>query len=248
MKKLNYSQKRQIVLSAIAVITLIIVVLGCVLLIYYIYGQALFSAKSIQLKKAEEYAELTSSTQKNGVVFVGDSIFELYKLDKYYKGKDYINRGISSNKSADVLARLQSNVIDLKPNMVIIHVGTNDIGHFVSDEDYLYNMSQIIDNIQTQLPECKILIDSIYPTRRLNNYNSINLTKTRDNKKIRNVNEKLKNLCVVKNVKYINTHNQLLNGEELHRDYTIDGLHLNDLGYKVASNEITKEINQLLID
>lgn len=248
MKKpnLTYSQKRQIALSVIAVISLIITILGCVFLIYTIYGQALFSSQKVQSKKAENYANAAESTEKDGIVFVGDSIFELYQLDKYYKNKDYINRGISSNKSADVLKRLQSNVIDIQPKMVIIHVGTNDLGHGVSAEDYISNMFAIISSIEQNLPNCKIFIDSIYPTITLHNYNSMNLTKYRKNDNINNFNDKLKNLCKTKNITFIDTHSCLLVGNELNREFTIDGLHLNDAGYKSVTREIMHHIEQAI--
>lgn len=236
MKKLNYSQKRQIILSAIAVISIIIVTAFCVSIIFMIYGESLFSSKKTQLKKAENYATMTEITPKEGVVFLGDSIFEMYDLKKYFKNKDnYINRGISSNKSADILARLQTNVIDITPKVIIIHVGTNDIGHNVSAEEYIINMGKIITELSTKLPDCKMMVDSIYPTITLNNYNSINLTKVRSNDDINNFNLRLKSLCNTKNIDYINTHDSLLKGDKLNKTYTIDGLHLSDAGYRIVS-------------
>ena len=246
LKDLSYAKKRKIILTSIAVISFTMMILLSIALIFITYNQSLLSSHTVQLKKAETYAEQVSSTQKNGVVFVGDSIFEMYNLNKHFRGKNYINRGISSNESIDVLNRLQTNVIDLAPKIIILHVGTNDIGHKVTSENYLLNMSKIIDKIKTELPDSYLFIDSIYPTRRLNNFNSMNLTKTRDNIAIKNMNTKLINLCDTKNVQFINTHKLLLENDKLNRSYTIDGLHLSDFGYKVVSREFTKYINEVL--
>ena len=60
-----------------------------------------------------------------------------------------------------------------KFSVVIIHVGVNDIGHNVSAEDYIINMSKIITELTTKLPNCKIMVDSIYPTVTLNNYHDL---------------------------------------------------------------------------
>ena len=246
IKKLNYNQKRKIMFASIAIILLLFTILGCVSIIYILYGEALLTSQKTQLKKAEEYAAIASSTPQNGVVFVGDSIFELYDLKKWFKDKDYINRGISSNKSEDVLNRLQTNVIDLKPSVVIIHVGTNDIGHNIPNEKYIANMDKIINQLQTQLPNCTIIVDSIYPTVTLNSYNSKNVTKVRENSTINNTNIALKYIKKKKKVIYLDTHNSLLLDDKLNKTYTIDGLHLSDSGYNIVTREITNQLNYLV--
>jgi len=61
------------------------------------------------------------------VVFMGDSITEDWKLENSFPGKPYINRGISGQTSPQMLVRFRQDVIDLKPKVVIIMTGTNDI-------------------------------------------------------------------------------------------------------------------------
>ena len=61
------------------------------------------------------------------VVFMGDSITEIWKLDGSFPGKPYINRGISGQTTPQMLLRFRQDVIDLKPKVVIILGGTNDI-------------------------------------------------------------------------------------------------------------------------
>lgn len=64
---------------------------------------------------------------ENRVVFMGDSITEDWKLEDSFPGKPYINRGISGQTSPQMLVRFRQDVIDLKPKVVIIQTGTNDI-------------------------------------------------------------------------------------------------------------------------
>jgi acyl-CoA thioesterase I len=61
------------------------------------------------------------------VVFMGDSITQDWKLDDSFPGKSYINRGISGQTSPQMLVRFRQDVIDLKPKVVLIMTGTNDI-------------------------------------------------------------------------------------------------------------------------
>jgi acyl-CoA thioesterase I len=64
---------------------------------------------------------------ENRVVFMGDSITEDWHLEKSFPGKPYINRGISGQTSPQMLVRFRRDVIDLKPRVVLILAGTNDI-------------------------------------------------------------------------------------------------------------------------
>jgi lysophospholipase L1-like esterase len=64
------------------------------------------------------------------VVFMGDSITDLWPLTGpkgSFPGKPYINRGISGQTTPQMLLRFRQDVIDLKPKVVVILAGTNDI-------------------------------------------------------------------------------------------------------------------------
>src|SRR5271155_3990819 len=64
---------------------------------------------------------------ENRVVFFGDSITDIWKLDEYFPGKGYINRGIGGQTTPQMLIRFRQDVIDLAPKVVVILAGTNDI-------------------------------------------------------------------------------------------------------------------------
>jgi acyl-CoA thioesterase-1 len=64
---------------------------------------------------------------KNRIVFMGDSITEAWKLDQSFPGKPYVNRGISGQTTSQMLLRFRQDVIDLKPRVVVILAGTNDV-------------------------------------------------------------------------------------------------------------------------
>jgi len=64
---------------------------------------------------------------ENRVVFMGDSITQGWNLDESFPGKPYINRGIGGQTTPQMLVRFRQDVIDLKPAVVVILAGTNDI-------------------------------------------------------------------------------------------------------------------------
>ncbi len=61
------------------------------------------------------------------VVFMGDSITDGWKLDQSFPGKPYINRGIGGQTTPQMLVRFRQDVIDLKPKVVVILAGINDV-------------------------------------------------------------------------------------------------------------------------
>jgi lysophospholipase L1-like esterase len=67
------------------------------------------------------------AVSENRVVFMGDSITQGWNLQESFPGKQYINRGISGQTTPQMLVRFRQDVIDLKPKVVIILAGTNDI-------------------------------------------------------------------------------------------------------------------------
>jgi lysophospholipase L1-like esterase len=60
---------------------------------------------------------------------MGDSITEGWHFDgpQGFAGKPYVNRGISGQTSPQMLVRFRQDVIDLKPKVVVILAGTNDV-------------------------------------------------------------------------------------------------------------------------
>src|SRR6187455_3098977 len=54
------------------------------------------------------------------VVFMGDSITDGWKLNEYFPGQPYINRGISGQTTPQMLLRFRPDVIDLKPKVVVL--------------------------------------------------------------------------------------------------------------------------------
>ena len=91
-----------------------------------------FEARLNDWPNLKRYAEANAklsppAKDENRVVFMGDSITDSWKLEEYFPGKPYINRGISGQTTPQMLVRFQPDVIALKPKVVVILAGTNDI-------------------------------------------------------------------------------------------------------------------------
>lgn len=77
---------------------------------------------------------------------------------------DFLNRGVSGNKSNDVLARTKEDIIDIRPDVMSLLIGVNDVWHeidwgaSVGREGFTRNVSEIVERTLTALPDCKIML------------------------------------------------------------------------------------------
>lgn len=99
------------------------------------------------------------------VVFYGDSITDSWKLDQYFPGKPYENRGIGGQTTAQLVVRMFPDVINLKPAALILLAGTNDIARNNGPQTF----DQITQNIQAitelaQLHKIKVILCAVMPT------------------------------------------------------------------------------------
>lgn len=176
------------------------------------------------------------------IVFFGDSLTAHYNLDKFYNEKFIINKGISGNKTEDLLDRIEKDVYQYNPSDVIILIGINDIINNINDDDILFNIEAIVSNIRVNRPEARIFVESIYPV----NENLINKDKEHKvyNKNIKSINKRIKQMCSKNGAVYINVFDSLTDKEgNLKELYTNDGLHINNLGYLRVTFVLQKRIN-----
>lgn len=79
---------------------------------------------------------------------------------------EFFNRGISGNRIVDVYARIKRDIINLKPDVMSILIGVNDVWHDTDDQcpngvdaDKFYKIySMLISEIKEALPNIKIMI------------------------------------------------------------------------------------------
>lgn len=83
-----------------------------------------------------------------------------------YPGKyEFINKGISGNRVVDVYARIKSDILNVKPDVMSLLIGVNDVWHELSDspngvdaEKFYKIYDLLIGEIKKDLPDIKIMI------------------------------------------------------------------------------------------
>jgi lysophospholipase L1-like esterase len=103
---------------------------------------------------------------ENRVVFMGNSITEGWAryFPTMFPGKPYIGRGISGQTTPQMLVRFQQDVVALKPKVVVILAGTNDIAGNTGPstpemiQDNIASMAEI-----AQASGIRVVLSSILP-------------------------------------------------------------------------------------
>ncbi|MGB7394702.1 MAG: SGNH/GDSL hydrolase family protein [Pricia sp.] len=87
------------------------------------------------------------AADEDRVVFMGNSITIgwLKKRPEFFEGKPYVNRGISGQTTPQMLVRFRQDVVYLKPKVVVILAGTNDIAGNTGPS----TLKMIADNIKS---------------------------------------------------------------------------------------------------
>lgn len=94
---------------------------------------------NIDCYQTDNYSYKNSQSDNNLVVFMGNSITEGWvKSDSiFFTSNGFVGRGISGQTSFQFLLRFREDVLNLKPQIVVINAGTNDI----AENAGFYNVS-----------------------------------------------------------------------------------------------------------
>ena len=100
------------------------------------------------------------------VVLTGDSITDgwAYASPDFFEKNNYVGRGISGQTSPQTLLRFRQDVIDLKPKLVVINIGINDIAENTGDylpEFTLGNYRSMIEIAKAN--KIKVVLASVLP-------------------------------------------------------------------------------------
>ena len=164
------------------------------------------------------------------IIFLGNSITEGGNWKQLLNDSTVINRGIGGDITFGILKRLDD-VIKRQPSKLFILIGINDIGRDIPDTVIVDNYRKIIGRVQNESPSTKIYVQSILPL----NPTLPNFPQHYDKQEhVINVNKMLKNLTRETQTTFVNIYPLFLDANDrMNKNYTAEGLHLNQEGYKV---------------
>lgn len=236
------SKKKKALLKLPLLILIVIVFIFILLTIYNNHQKELAIEEKIRQEEVKK-KRLELEKKSENIVFLGDSITDFYDLDKYYKGYNVVNSGISGNQTISLINEIKNRVYIYNPTKVFILIGTNDlVDSNRTNEEIVENIEKIVNGIKENRPKAKIYVESIYPVNNTDNKKVVHsTTKTRSNKRIKKINILIKEMCKDNNIEYINLYDELVDKDgNLNIDYTKDGLHMSEGGYEVITKKLKK--------
>ena len=198
-------------------------------------------------------AALAPAKDEARVVFMGDSITDMWELPKsggFFPGKPYVDRGIGGQTTPQMVLRFRADVIALQPKVLVILAGTNDI----AGDTGPMTLEETEENLATMaelavLHGIRVVLSSVMPVNDVANAdgNLIVQTERRPPAKILPLNEWIKKYAADNG--YVCLDYFLATADEkgyLKSEITNDGLHPNAQGYAVMGPLAEKAIQEAL--
>lgn len=207
------------------------------------------------LERTTEVLENAREARDAQIVFLGDSITELWRADdaggelweKHWKPLKAVNFGVGGDRTEHVLWRIDHGQFDgLSPRVIVLLIGTNNSGQQFEPGGYRCTAEQtadgiraILDRLHKQCPAAKIVLHALFPRGEENTDRA-----WQQNEK---TNQKIATFADGKHVTYLDVGGKFLkaNGDP---DITLmpDLLHLSAKGYRLWSDALLPVVRGLL--
>lgn len=179
------------------------------------------------------------------VVFMGNSItdFWINNCPEYFAKNNYIDRGISGQTTPQMLVRFRADVIGLKPQVVTILAGTNDIAGNTGPStlemiaDNIFSMAELAKSNGIKVVLCSVLPAFDYPWK----------TGLTPAPKIVALNKIIKEYAAKNDCVYLDYFSAMVDDRlGMKAEYSEDGVHPNKAGYEVMMPLCDKAIKKAL--
>ena len=192
-------------------------------------------------------AGLKTEAGEMRVVFMGDSITENWgrspEFGEFFPGRPYVNRGISGQTSPQMLVRFRQDVIALRPAVVVILAGTNDIAENTGKmlpEDTENNLRSMVDLARAN--GIRVVLCSVLPAKSFGWRPELTPAG-----KIVALNAWIKGFAAERRLAYVDYYSAMVDGDGgLKAELSGDGVHPNGRGYAVMGPLVERGIAESL--
>lgn len=196
-------------------------------------------------KEENAKLEVLNSKDHSRVVFMGNSITEgwLNKRPDFFSANQYINRGISGQTTPQMLLRFRQDVIALKPLVVVILAGINDIAQntgpysLEATSGNLFSMCELAKQNGIKVIICSVLPAADFPWKH----------GLEPAPKVVALNKVLKEYAEKNKLFYVDYFSAMVNEKwGLKEELGTDGVHPNEAGYAIMEPILQRAISKVL--
>jgi lysophospholipase L1-like esterase len=177
-------------------------------------------------------------------VYFGDSITEGWGTiyPEFFVGKTYIHRGISGQTTPQMLLRFRTDVIELKPKIVVILAGTNDIAGNTGPATLEMILGNLISMCElAKANGIKVILCSVLPA-----YDYPWKSGLEPADKIIALNKMIIKYAKANDIASVDYYSSMVdNRKGLKSIYSQDGVHPNKEGYRVMGPIVETTISNL---
>lgn len=173
--------------------------------------------------------------EKDHIVLLGDCVVENIDITTYFPQDIVYNNGVKGDSTVRLEETLYKRAIKYRPSKLFLSIGSNDLAYeSLSVKDVYHNIIAIIESIQQRSKSTDIYLITTLPVHPAMNHSTLHeMTERVDNFDVNMLNYYLKNYARKHRIKIVDAYKHLKNDfDQLCIDYTTDGFHLNDAGYK----------------
>ena len=213
---------------------------------------------SFSLAAADDWANFARYSQENAqvrqlpdscrrVVFMGNSITQNWNTEHpgFFKDNGFVCRGISGQTTYNMLSRFRNDVVGLKPQIVVIGAGTND----VAENSHPFDLETTAGNIFSMAEIArangiKVIVTSVLPCESYYWHQHI----TDIPEKIKALNARVERYCNENGIPFVDFYTLMLapDGKGINPAYCVDGVHPVADAYNMLEELILKTIEPML--
>ena len=191
----------------------------------------------------EANAKLMEQKPDRRVVILGGSMLAGWDLAKSFPGKDYVNRSIAGQGTAQELLRFNQDVTSLKPRVVVIAPGLDDLGSGMAVADIQQNVILI-----AQLAKAHNIRVAYASLPAINPKGTNRLASIVTPDKVRELNKWMFLYAKDHGDTYVDFWSQLGDNQTLIKpEYSEDGISLNEAAFKAVAPVLEKRMAEALL-
>lgn len=186
----------------------------------------------------------TPLKKEKRVVFMGNSIFEgwIRLRPDFFAGKPYYDRGISGQTTPQMLLRMNDDVLALRPEVMVLKAGINDI----AENNAPYDPAHTLDNIKAmaqlaRFNKIKVILCSVLPASDFRWRPGL-----APGDKVIALNQEIKRFAEENKFYYLDLYSAVVDDNKgMRKEFASDGVHPTVEGYKAMEPLVEDAIKRV---